>query len=403
MSKILYFGVVAISLTVPLNGYTFFYTGIGDSGFLYTINENISMMKRFDSEEPLNTFNSPDKSKEAFNQSNGVKPYISFIKDVTKPNRNYPMRYKFEKLCREAQLAITNDIEILDGGNKKFIEDIWLRENDGGGGISHTLSNGNVFEKAGVNLSVVHGTMPKDALNAATNVGVNKSMITSNITEETKFFACGISSVIHPHNPFCPTIHFNYRYFELENRNSPDNIRWWFGGGVDITPSYIDKDDMKHFHCILKESCDKYDATYYKMFKKWADNYFYIPHRKETRGLGGIFFDYLNDRPPNDIYKFCKDQLDVIMKVYTPIINKHKHEEYSELQKEWQLIRRGRYVEFNLIYDRGTVFGLKTNGKVESILMSLPETAKWKYEHTPEIGSLEYEFLQVCRHPMDWV
>lgn len=253
-----------------------------------------------------------------------------------------------------------------------------------------------MFEKAGVNLSVVYGSMPQEALKAATERGVDRAK-GMKPGERVPFFACGLSSVMHPKNPFAPTMHFNYRYFET------DGGVWWFGGGTDITPSYLNVDDMKHFHGTYKNACDKHDAEFYPKFKKWADDYFKIPHRGETRGLGGIFFDDLNDRDPEKLLAFAADGLASVVPAYVPIVTKHKDDKFTEQQKEWQLMRRGRYVEFNLVYDRGTIFGLKTGGRIESILMSLPETARWEYDHKVEPGSKEEEIMKVFKEPRDWL
>ena len=238
--------------------------------------------------------------------------------------------------------------------------------------------------------------MPQEALKAATERGVDraKGMAPG---ERIPFFACGLSCVMHPKNPFAPTMHFNYRYFET------DGGVWWFGGGTDITPSYLDEDDMKHFHGSYKTACDKHDTEFYPKFKKWADDYFQIPHRGETRGLGGIFFDDLNDRDPEKLLLFAEEGLKTVVPAYLPIIAKHKDDPFTALQKEWQLMRRGRYVEFNLVYDRGTIFGLKTGGRIESILMSLPETARWEYDHKIEEGSKEAEIMKVFKTPRNWV
>ena len=238
--------------------------------------------------------------------------------------------------------------------------------------------------------------MPQEALKAATERGVDRTA-GKKPGELVPFFACGLSSVMHPKNPFAPTMHFNYRYFET------DGGIWWFGGGTDITPSYLNEDDMQHFHGTYKTTCDKHDAEFYPKFKKWADDYFYIPHRGETRGLGGIFFDDLNDRNPDDLLAFAKSCLESVVPAYVPIVGKHKDDIYTQQQKEWQLMRRGRYVEFNLVYDRGTVFGLKTGGRIESILMSLPETARWEYDHKVHSNSEEAKILQVFKQPRDWV
>eukprot|EP00904_Undaria_pinnatifida_P005687 jgi/Undpi1/2248/HiC_scaffold_12.g05634.m1 len=307
---------------------------------------------------------------------------------------NDSMRSKFEALCRKAQNDICKQIEELDGEGT-FQEDAWVRPN-GGGGISRVLTGGKVFEKAGVNLSVVYGTMPQEALRAATERGVDRAKGMAE-GERVPFFACGLSSVMHPKNPMCPTMHFNYRYFET------DGGVWWFGGGTDITPAYLDLEDMVHFHGTYKKVCDKHDPEYYTKFKKWADEYFMIKHRGETRGLGGIFFDDQNDKDPEAHIAFSKDCLAAVLEAYPPIIARHKDDEYTERQKEWQLMRRGRYVEFNLVYDRGTVFGLKTGGRIESILMSLPETARWQYDFHPEEGSKEAEIMEAFKKPREWV
>lgn len=304
---------------------------------------------------------------------------------------NQDMRLKMEKMLREAQISITEAIEEIDGEGK-FREDSWVRDT-GGGGHSRVLADGKVWEKAGVNLSVVHGTMPVSALKAATERGVNRGE-----GDQVPFFACGLSCVMHPRNPHCPTMHFNYRYFETD-----DGDNWWFGGGTDITPSYIDEDDMKHFHGTYKDVCDRHDPNFYKEFSEWADRYFLIKHRGERRGLGGIFFDDLNDRDPEKIFEFCKDAVNQVVPAYGPIIEKHKDDPFTEEQKQWQQLRRGRYVEFNLVYDRGTIFGLKTNGRTESILMSLPETASWLYDHQPAEGTPEAKFLDAARNPRAWV
>ena len=307
---------------------------------------------------------------------------------------NDSMRRKFERACREAQQQICSAVEKVDG-EAKFIEDAWVRDN-GGGGISRVLKGGKVFEKAGVNLSVVYGTMPQEALAAATERGVDRAK-GMKPGERIPFFACGLSSVMHPRNPHCPTMHFNYRYFET------DGGLWWFGGGTDITPSYLNEDDMKHFHGTLKTVCDRHDPEYYPKFKKWADDYFVIKHRGETRGLGGVFFDDQNDKKPEEHFAFSEDMLKHVTEAYLPIIEKHKNDPFTEQQKNWQQMRRGRYTEFNLVYDRGTVFGLKTGGRIESILMSLPETARWEYNHQPEEGSEEEKIMKCFKNPREWL
>jgi len=316
----------------------------------------------------------------------------SLVRDDDLAGANMDMRRRFEANCRRAQNEICKAIEELDGG--KFQQDVWTREG-GGGGISRVLANGNVFEKAGCSLSVVYGSMPQEALASATTRGADRAK-GYGPGERVPFFACGLSSVMHPRNPMAPTMHFNYRYFETEGGV------WWFGGGSDITPSYLFEEDMKHFHGTYKAVCDKHDPEYYPKFKKWADDYFSIKHRGETRGLGGIFFDDQNDRDPEKIFAFSKECLDNLVPAYVPLVKKHKDDPFTQKQKEWQQMRRGRYVEFNLVYDRGTVFGLKTGGRIESILMSLPETARWEYNHKVEEGTPEADIMDAFKNPREW-
>lgn len=316
----------------------------------------------------------------------------SLVRDDDLSGANMDMRRRFEANCRRAQDAITAAVSELDG--TEFTEDVWTREG-GGGGISRVLKEGNVFEKAGCSLSVVYGSMPQEALASATTRGADRAKGYAP-GERVPFFACGLSSVMHPRNPMAPTMHFNYRYFETEGGV------WWFGGGSDLTPSYLVEEDVKHFHGTYKDVCDKHDPEFYSKFKKWADDYFYIKHRGETRGLGGIFFDDLNDREPEDIFAFSKECLDSVVPAYLPLVAKHKDDEYTEQQKQWQQMRRGRYVEFNLVYDRGTVFGLKTGGRIESILMSLPETARWEYNHQVKEGTPEADIMDAFKNPRDW-
>jgi len=322
--------------------------------------------------------------------------YTSMCKDSDPEDS---MRRRFEAVVAEAQEKICKAIEDCDGG-AKFCREPYTRES-GGGGVARVLTDGNVFEKAGVNLSVVYGQMPQEALQAATERGADRAGGKLEPGQKVPFFACGLSSVMHPKNPFCPTMHFNYRYFETESG------AWWFGGGTDITPSYLDLDDMKHFHGTYKDVCDKYNPEWYPKFKSWADDYFLIKHRGETRGLGGIFFDDLNTEDPETHLKFAEEALDAVPKAYVPILEKNRDKEFTEEQKQWQLLRRGRYVEFNLVYDRGTVFGLKMLGsgvgRIESILMSLPENASWLYAHEPKEGSPEAEIMEAFKQPKQWV
>ncbi|CAI7817997.1 unnamed protein product [Closterium sp. NIES-53] len=322
------------------------------------------------------------------------------VRDWKKPDPSN-MRARFENLVLNAQDSIIKAIEEVDG--KKFRKDAWMRPG-GGGGISGVLQNGNVWEKAGVNVSVVYGTMPREAYRAATGESA-PSDASSTGDGRIPFFACGISSVMHPWNPFAPTMHFNYRYFETD---APAGVKdapraWWFGGGTDITPSYLFEEDMKHFHGLQKEACDKIDTSFHPQFKKACDDYFLIKHRGERRGCGGIFYDDMNQHDPNLLFNLAKECSAAVVPAYVPLVVKRKDTPYTEEQKQWQQLRRGRYVEFNLVYDRGTTFGLKTGGRIESILMSLPLTARWEYNQEPAAGTPEAELLDACRNPREWV
>ncbi|NP_001312882.1 oxygen-dependent coproporphyrinogen-III oxidase, chloroplastic [Nicotiana tabacum] len=308
------------------------------------------------------------------------------------------VRGRFEKMRREAQDSVCLAIEKADGG-AKFKEDVWSRPG-GGGGHSSVLQDGAVFEKAGVNVSVVYGVMPPEAYRAARptdNGNVKPGPI--------PFFAAGVSSVLHPKNPFAPTLHFNYRYFETDApKDAPGAPRqWWFGGGTDFTPAYIFEEDVKHFHSVQKAACDKFDASFYPRFKKWCVDYFYIKHRDERRGLGGIFFDDFNDYDQEMLLSFSTECANSVIPAYIPIVEKRKDTPFTDKHKAWQQLRRGRYVEFNLVYDRGTTFGLKTGGRIESILVSLPLTARWEYDHKPEEGTEEWKLLDACINPKEWI
>jgi coproporphyrinogen III oxidase len=278
-------------------------------------------------------------------------------------------------------------------GTALFVEDRWERPEHGGGGKTRLITNGKLFEKGGVNTSVVFGKVT-DALRTQLKI------------DGSSWFACGLSLVIHPLNPFVPTVHANWRYFELYN-DQAETIDRWFGGGTDLTPYYLFEDDARHFHQTLKKTLDPFGAGLYLKYKKACDAYFANHHRnEEMRGIGGIFYDYL--RPAGDAeaeqhFAFQEANGNVFLEAYLPIAEKRRSMPYGEKEIQWQEIRRGRYVEFNLIHDRGTLFGLKTNGRTESILMSLPPRARWIYNYQPEPGSLEEELLQVCLHPKDWI
>eukprot|EP00243_Klebsormidium_subtile_P003000 TRINITY_DN16132_c0_g1_i1.p1 TRINITY_DN16132_c0_g1~~TRINITY_DN16132_c0_g1_i1.p1 ORF type:complete len:428 (-),score=100.75 TRINITY_DN16132_c0_g1_i1:336-1577(-) len=341
-----------------------------------------------------------EKRKDAFGEEKKLAEAPSSLLKKGPDGWTSPMCEKFEKVIREIQDEVCAAIEQLDG--KKFREDSWEREG-GGGGISRVLQDGNVFEKAGVNVSVVYGSMPPEAYRAAT--GSTENGAAPGGAGRIPFFAAGVSSVVHPKNPMAPTCHFNYRYFET---NVPQDVEgapraWWFGGGTDLTPSYLFDEDAKHFHQTLKDTCDQHDESFYPRFKSWCDDYFMIKHRGERRGIGGIFFDDMNDRDAEEILAFSTACGHAVVPAYIPLVAKRKDEPFTDEQKAWQQLRRGRYVEFNLVYDRGTTFGLKTGGRIESILMSLPLTARWEYDHQPEEGSQEWKLLDACKNPKEWV
>ncbi len=300
------------------------------------------------------------------------------------------MKEKFYTYIQQLQDTICQTLEEIDGGSK-FQEDLWNRE-QGGGGRTRVIENGNVFEKGGVNISKVYGELPK-------------AMQDYFKVEDVNFFACGLSLVLHPKNPFTPTVHANWRYFEMYDKEG-NVVKSWFGGGQDLTPYYLFEQDAIHFHTISKKACDKHNSEFYPKYKKQCDEYFWNTHRNESRGIGGLFFDYLQ---PNDEmssekwFNFVTEIGDSFLEAYVPIVERRKDIPYTEENRKWQEIRRGRYVEFNLIHDKGTLFGLKTNGRIESILMSLPPHVQWVYDHQPEKGSVEEKLIKVLKNPVDWI
>lgn len=298
-----------------------------------------------------------------------------------------PDKKEIEKYFRHLQDDICAGLEKADG-KAKFHEDLWERA-EGGGGRTRVISNGGIIEKGGVNFSAVYGSCP-DFLKKEAGIAQ---------TETAQFFATGVSIVIHPNHPFVPIIHMNVRYFEAGNV-------WWFGGGIDLTPHYIDEEEAKFFHSHLKKICDKHNPFYYSEFKKWADDYFFIQHRNETRGIGGIFFDRLSEKEgfsKEDRFKFVKSVGEAFLPAYIPLIEENRTKPFTDENRQWQLLRRGRYAEFNLVYDRGTKFGLFTNGRTESILMSLPPLARWEYNYLPELNSLEYNTLRLLKKANTWI
>jgi len=314
---------------------------------------------------------------------------------TTRATEATTMRVRMESLVMRIQAEFCRALEEQEE-NKKFIVDRWVRA-EGGGGVTCIIQDGHVYEKAGVAVSVVHGMIPSSAV-AQMNARGKKLPE----GQEMPFFATGVSSVIHPRNPNVPTIHFNFRYFEVkENDNT---LRWWFGGGCDLTPYYLDEEDASHFHKTFKTACDKHNTKYYSKFKAWCDDYFRIKHRNISRGIGGIFFDDLDSPDPENCYKFVESCAEAVIPSYVPLVKKNKDKGYGYQERQWQLIRRGHYAEFNLVYDRGTKFGLYTPGaRYESILMSLPLTAKWEYMHSPQPGSREEKLTQILSNPKEWV
>jgi coproporphyrinogen III oxidase len=297
-----------------------------------------------------------------------------------------PTRQTIAAFFRDLQDSICAALEAEDG-RARFHEDRWERPG-GGAGRTRVIQHGHVLEKGGVNFSEVHGTV---------SPAMRRSLL---IDEGTRFFATGVSLVLHPESPFVPITHANVRYFEL------DNGTCWFGGGIDLTPVYVDSDDARQFHTGLKAVCDAHPkAGTYRRFKRWADDYFYLPHRGEMRGVGGIFFDYLKPHAGADLadlFAFVQDVGRAFAPLYTPLMRKNKHLRYGKPEQEWQQIRRGRYAEFNLVLDRGTKFGLESAGRTESILMSLPPLVRWEYDYHPAPDSPEADSLRYFQKGIDW-
>jgi len=302
------------------------------------------------------------------------------------------IKNRFEAYIRDLQDEICDHLEQIDG-KAKFRHDDWDRVG-GGGGHTRVIEKGEVFEKGGVNVSTVYGELPE--------------LIRQRFeVEQGWFWAGGISLVIHPQSPMVPTVHANFRYFELYEDEKMDEVRdSWFGGGADLTPYYLWDEDAVYFHQVFKEACDFHGEDLYPRFKKECDEYFYNDHRSEARGIGGLFFDYLretDERSTEDWLDFTIDAGSAFLKSYTPIVERRKEEPYDEKHRYFQEIRRGRYVEFNLIHDRGTLFGLKTSGRTESILMSLPPRVRWDYDFQIEEGSREAYLLERLKNPIDWI
>lgn len=287
---------------------------------------------------------------------------------------------------KNLQDNICAGLEKLDG-QSVFHQDLWERTG-GGGGRTRVIQNGAVIEKGGVNFSAVHGQLAPNICKAL------------NLPPNSDFYATGVSIVLHPINPLMPIIHMNVRYFEMSGTT------WWFGGGIDLTPHYVVPEDARVFHTHLKNACDLHDSSYYPEFKKWADDYFYIRHRQETRGIGGIFFDKLKDDgsfTKKSRFEFVQEVGNTFLPIYTDFVTKYKDSTFTEAEKQWQMLRRSRYVEFNLVYDKGTKFGLDTNGRIESILMSMPPQAQWVYNYQAQPGSREAQTLGCLKKGIDWL
>lgn len=292
---------------------------------------------------------------------------------------------------KNLQTHICNELSNADGLTEFTLES-WTRD-EGGGGITRILNEGNIIEKGGVLFSAVYGKAPDFLFKEKAHSELNT------FDTDLQFYATGVSIVIHPKNPMVPIIHMNIRYFEMSNGTK------WFGGGIDLTPHYVNEEDAQFFHTQLKNVCDTHHKNYYTEFKQQADDYFFIKHRNETRGIGGIFFDRLNSNEEMTFeqnFSFWQDVGLAFAPIYTELIKRNKNKSFTAENKQWQLLRRGRYVEFNLIYDKGTQFGLQTNGRVESILMSLPKFASWEYNFKPKLNSLEEKTLHLLVKNINW-
>lgn len=299
------------------------------------------------------------------------------------------MKNEFYNHINSLQSRIISAIEAIDGKGT-FKRDSWQRP-QGGGGLTCVLENGAVFEKAGVNVSAVFGQMPE--------------FLKQETTSAKSFYACGLSLVLHPLSPMVPTVHANWRYFEMYDAQN-NIIDAWFGGGQDLTPYYLFEEDAVHFHRVCKSVSQAHHPEFYNRFKKACDSYFWNEHRNEARGIGGLFFDHLRENSEVSLSSwknFVVDSGNAFIESYLPIVEKRKSMQYNQEHKNWQEIRRGRYVEFNLLHDKGTLFGLKTNGRIESILMSLPPKVSWVYEHQPKKDSQEQKLIEVLKHPIDWI
>jgi coproporphyrinogen III oxidase len=308
------------------------------------------------------------------------------------PEANIPLD-RIKVFFADLQKSIVAELETFDG--QAFKSDAWVRP-EGGGGVSRLIEEGNVFERGGVNFSHVVGkTLPA----SATAV---RPQLAGRAWE-----AMGVSLVLHPRNPYCPTVHMNVRCFVASKHGEPDV--WWFGGGMDMTPYYAQHEDVTHFHRTCKTVLEPFGAAVYPKYKQWCDEYFFLKHRNEPRGVGGIFFDDLNesgegwDSAFDRCFALTQAVGNAFVPAYLPILDKHRNDPYGERERDFQAYRRGRYVEFNLVFDRGTLFGLQSGGRTESILMSMPPIVKWRYDWHPEPGTPETELYDAFLKPQEWV
>jgi len=296
---------------------------------------------------------------------------------------------QIKKYLLSLQADICTQLEQVDG-QATFIKDEWRKPNGAGNGLTRVLTKGSAFEQAGVNFSIVHGD----------NMPASATALRPELAGRS-FTALGVSLVIHPNNPYAPTSHANVRFFVAE-KDGEDPI-WWFGGGFDLTPYYGFDEDAVFWHQTAKTACDPFGEEVYQKYKKWCDDYFYMKHRDEQRGIGGLFFDDLNEGGFDQCFAFVRSVGDSYIKAYRPIIEKRKDMPFTDHERQFQLYRRGRYVEFNLVYDRGTLFGLQTGGRTESILMSLPPLVRWEYQYEPEPNSPEAQLYEKFLKPQDWI
>lgn len=301
------------------------------------------------------------------------------------------IRSEAEAIMRDAQDSICQALAELDGS--PFAEDVWISPDGNTTYTDRVLRKGNVFQIASSNVAVIHGVFSPETARAATGGSLQ-------IDKPMPFYVASLSLVIHALNPMVPSMHAHYRYFDAGHDDVPE--RWWFGGGADLTPNYLFEEDVVHFHRMHREVCDRFDPNYYPRFKKWCDEYFQIVHRGERRGVGGIFFDNLNDHEPKRLLSFVEQCAASIIPAYLPIVCRRRHMAFKEEQERWRQLRAGRYIEFNLIYERGTVFGLKSGGRAASILRALPPRARWEYQHTVQAGSEEAKLTEVLRNPREW-